>query len=140
MHKQVQTVVKGTAALVVVFGVIIALAAHPVTAEIAAFFCDLLFWPLDGTPRVDDPAARLLAAIGGGVMVGWGVTLWLVADRLLQANPALASSIIKSSIIAWCAVDSAGSIAAGAPLNALLNLGFVAAFLWPLSRQPRTGN
>jgi hypothetical protein len=140
MSTQIQTIVKGTAALVVGFGIVIALAAHPTTAGVAAFFMDLLFWPLDGSPHLDGPAVRLLAGIGGGVMVGWGVTLWLVGDRLLRSDPALATSMIRASIFAWFGVDSAASIVAGAPLNALLNIGFVAAFLWPMSRQARTGS
>ena len=33
---------------------------------------------LDGAETLVASEARLLAAISGGVMVGWGVTLWLV--------------------------------------------------------------
>lgn len=125
---------KAAAALVIASGFIVALAAWPPTADTASFLLDLLFWPLDGAPRLDSPAARLLAAIGGGVMVGWGVMLWLLAAHLLPQDPATAARIVRASILAWFAVDSLGSLAAGAPLNAALNVVFAAAFLWPLSR------
>ena len=41
---------------------------------------------------------------------------------------------------AWFLVDSAGSLAAGVPLNALLNLGFIAVFLIPLLSVPRSAS
>jgi hypothetical protein len=136
-HSIIQSTIKAVAALVVGFGVIVAAAVHPASAGVAAFFADLLFWPLDDAPNLESPAARLLAGIGGGVMVGWGVALWLLATRLLPSNPPLATTIVRTSVVSWFVVDSIASIVAGAPLNAALNLAFAAAFLWPLSRLSR---
>lgn len=129
-----QQCLKAASAVVMAFGLIVAMAAHPATGGVASLLADLLFWPINGHPTLDAPAARLLAAIGGGVLIGWGVLLWHVAVEVLPANPALAARLVRSSLIAWFAVDSIGSIAAGAPLNAALNILFLAAFLWPLSR------
>lgn len=129
------TALKAAAAIVTGFGVIVALAALPATAGMANLLADLVFWPLDGAQRIDTPAARLLAAIAGGVLVGWGVTLWLVTAYVLPSDVSAASSIIRVGILSWFVVDSLGSIAAGAPLNAALNIGFLVLFLWPLTRQ-----
>lgn len=134
------TVLKAAAVIVAGFGVVVALAAVPETAGPANLLADLVFWPLDGTPQIDTPAARLLAAISGGVLVGWAVTLWLITTHVLPMDAVAASSIIRRGIIAWFVVDSLGSIAAGAPLNAVLNIGFVALFLWPLRAIGKTLN
>ena len=132
--------IKAASLVVMASGAIVALSAHPATGGIASFLLDLLFWPLDNAPQLDTSAARLLAGIGGGVMVGWGLMLWLVAVHLLPRDPGCAARIIRPSVIAWFLVDSAGSLAAGVPLNALLNLGFAVAFLIPLSGVARSAS
>jgi len=124
---------KAAAAIVVAFGSVIALAAHPLGATPAGLLADLVFWPLDGRQQITSPEARLLCAISGGLMVGWGVMLWLVASRLYPRDPALARLLFVASVLAWLVVDSLGSVVAGAPLNALLNVGFVALLLLPFA-------
>ena len=42
--------------------------------------------------------------------------------------------LILGSVALWFLIDSTGSLAAGAPLNILGNLVFLAMFLWPLRR------
>lgn len=128
-----QAMLKIASAALIGLGGVVAMAAHPATAGATGLIADLVFWPLDGSPGLDQPATRLLAAIGGGVMVGWGAMLWLVATRLLPTDATLAGSLIRTSAIAWFVVDSVGSIVAGAPLNAALNVGFLALFLVPLA-------
>ncbi|HRD77780.1 MAG TPA: hypothetical protein PK264_17885 [Hyphomicrobiaceae bacterium] len=123
---------KAAAALTGAFGIIIALAAYPATSAPARMLVDLVFWPLDGAPDLAAPAARLLAAIAGGVLVGWAVTLWLLVASLSAKRPDVVGSIVKAGIGSWFLVDSAGSIAAGAPINAFLNIGFLVAFLLPV--------
>jgi hypothetical protein len=125
---------RAAAATVVVFGGLIVLGAHPATAWPVASMADLIFWPFDGRQTVGAPATRLLSAITGGVMVGWGVMLWLVADRLLPRDPHLAAALIRNGSTSWFIVDSLGSLAAGAPLNVLGNAVFLAIFLLPLAR------
>lgn len=128
-----QTLLKAASAALIGLGAVVALAAHPATAGITGLIADLVFWPLDGQPSLDQPASRLLAAISGGVMVGWGAMLWLVVTRLLPTDPSLAAALVRTSAFAWFVVDSTGSIVAGAPLNAVLNIVFLAAFLLPLA-------
>jgi hypothetical protein len=133
----IQTALKLASIVVVGVGLVLALAAHPSTAGITALLADGIFWPFDGHPTLDAPATRLLAAISGGVMVGWGALLWLVATRILPSDPALTATLVRTSLLAWFAVDSTASILAGAPLNVVLNAVFLAAFLVPLGMLAR---
>lgn len=105
------------------FGLAVAAASHPALAAPVVLLGDLIFWPLDGAPDMGLPAARLLAAIAGGVMAGWGVML-LAFARGKGVRAALAQGAI-----AWFVVDSLGSILAGAPINVAMNLGFLGLFL-----------
>lgn len=129
---------KAAAAIVIGFGAVVGLAAHPATADLVALMTDILFWPIDGNPKVGDPATRLLAAISGGLMVGWGVMLWLTATRLYPRDPGLARTLVTASTCAWFVTDSLGSFAAGAPLNALANVGFLAVLLIPFAFERRS--
>lgn len=127
-----QNLLKAASAVVVAFGGVIALAAWPGTGGLAAFFADLLFWPLDGAQSLDPPVARLLAGISGGLLVGWGAMLWQIATSVWQTDRELAATMIRTSLWAWFAVDSTASTIAGAPLNVLFNAAFLGAFLLPL--------
>ena len=144
MHPdKVVTWTKAASALVIGFGILSVLAAHPASSGLFQILIDMIFWPLDGAESLSAPATRLMSAIGGGLMVGWGLMLSMVATRLYPREPDLARMMILTSIGAWFVVDSAGSIAAGAPLNALFNFVFLLMFvgpLWRTSRQAAVGN
>jgi hypothetical protein len=64
--------------------------------------------------------------------VGWGLTYWILIDRLLPHQLGLLKAVITIPIVVWFVIDSAGSIASGGWLNAVFNLGFLAAFLVPV--------
>ncbi len=132
------TGLKAASALIIGFGLITVSAAAPATAGLARFFIDLIFWPVDGAQTLAAPETRLLCAIAGGLMTGWGAMLWLTAARLYAQAPELAGTMIMVSLGAWFIVDSLGSILAGAPLNAVLNMGFLPIFLIPLMRGRRS--
>ncbi len=123
---------KAASDIVILFGLLIALASMPPMAAPALFLADLIFWPVDGVQAVPTETSRLLSAISGGVMAGWGVLLYLLTTRLYPRDPELGRMLISASIGIWFVVDSLGSIAAGAPLNALFNVGFLALFMVPL--------
>lgn len=129
---------KAASASLIAFGVLIALAALPATAGPTEFLVALILGPADGSPGVAGAETRMLRAISGGLLVGWGITLWLIVARLLPRDPALARRLILSGVGAWFVVDSLGSLAAGAPANAALNVAFLLAFAVPLWRPPRT--
>jgi hypothetical protein len=125
--------------IVAAFGLAVALAAHPALAPTIGVLVDLLIWPLDGAQSLASPEARLLAAVGGGVMLGWGVMLWLVANRLYARDPALARSMVLTSVGAWFVVDSLASVMAGVPLDVLGNVAFLAMLVWPVWKRPELG-
>ncbi|MGB5490963.1 MAG: hypothetical protein WBM76_09085 [Woeseiaceae bacterium] len=123
---------KTGSAITIGFGVIIAAAAIPALQAPTGLLLDLVYLPLDGAPSTGGSAARLLSAICGGVLVGWGLMLWLLATTLYAKEPQLCRRIILTSIISWFVVDSSMSIAAGAILNAFLNIGFLLVFALPV--------
>ena len=105
------------------FGVLMGVAAYEPLSAPLQIMGDLVFWPMDGSPALDSAPIRLVSAIAGGLMTGWGVMLLVLAN-----GGAISRSVLLGSI-AWFAVDSTGSVLAGAPINALFNLGFLALFL-----------
>lgn len=119
-------------AFIVGFGLLSLLAVIPATSGPMRFLSDLIFWPLDGAQSLSAPETRLIAGIAGGLMVGFGELLWLVSTRVYPNDPYLARGLILPGIIGWFIIDSLGSILAGAPLNALFNISFLAVFLIPL--------
>ena len=64
-------------ALTIFFGALIAAATVPALSGPVQFLADFIFFPLDGLQSVAAEETRLINAIGGGVMVGWGVMLWM---------------------------------------------------------------
>ncbi|MFL0694592.1 MAG: hypothetical protein ACJLUP_21700 [Agrobacterium tumefaciens] len=133
-HDLAATWLKVTSLFIVLLGLLVALGAHPSTSLPATLLADTVFWPLDGTQAIDTQAARVLAAIAGGVMVGWGVMIWLVVDRLRQADPKLARFLIIEATLAWYIVDSTGSFVSGAGVNVLLNTVLMLAIVLPAWR------
>lgn len=133
---QAQTLnwLKAASAIVIAFGLVMTLGAMPATSAPVALLVDLVFWPLDGQQRVSAPETRLLWAISGGILTGWGLLLWQLSTRLYPRDPRLARSLILTSISVWFVVDSLGSVLAGAPLNAAFNVGFLLLFFIPLWR------
>ena len=119
--------------LIIGFGVVLALGSLPATSAPTVFLADVVFWPLNGEQSFT-PESRLLAAVVGGVMVGWGTTLFLLISKGYPRDPELVRTLVLGGVWAWFAVDSLGSLAAGAPVNVLLNIGFLLAFLVPWRR------
>lgn len=125
---------KLTSLLVAVLGLVVALGAHPATDMPARWLTDIVFWPFDDNPGMGADSARVLAAISGGVMVGWAVMMWLVIDRLMPVDPRLARLLLMESTLAWYLVDSTGSFMSGATLNVLLNTVLMLAIVLPAWR------
>ena len=115
---------KAASAVVIGFGLLLAAGAWPPLAGPVALLADLLIWPMDGLQRLELPETRVFMAISGGVMVGWGVTLWKLADHLLPEHLAAVRSITMTGLYSWFAVDSLGSVMAGVPLNALATVSY----------------
>ena len=134
-NERTQAWVKAAAALVTGVGLVIALAAWPPLAGPVVFVADLFIWPLDGVQTLAAPETRVFMSITGGLMVGWGVTLWKLAAHLMPTDPAAVRSITMTGLYCWFAVDSLASIMAGVPINAVANVGFVVLFLLAFGQQ-----
>ena len=132
--KQETTVLwlKAGSALTIFFGLLIAVASVPAASAPVEILADLIFFPVDGAQEVGAPETRLMSAIGGGVMTGWAIMIWMLATRLYSKDPVLVKQLIVTSIVVWFIVDSTGSVMSGAPLNALFNVSFLLIFCVPL--------
>lgn len=113
-------------------GLTLALAAIPAMNLPMRILADMLIWPLDQAQTLGLPETRLALAIGGAVLTGWGLMIWQLAGEPLQRASEPVRAIIRTSVLTWFAVDSLASIAAGAALNVLPNLVFLALFLVPM--------
>ena len=109
----------------------LAAAAFPPLAGPTEFFADLILFPLDGAQDISANPTRLISAICGGVMAGWGVLFWMLATRLAPTDPILTKQLILGSIFTWFVIDSTCSVLAGAPLNVVGNIAFLLIFVLP---------
>ncbi len=113
---------------VIGFGLITALGSTPATNALPNMLVDLLHWPVNGLEQVETPAAQVIAAIAGGVMVGWGINLLLITNHLFDRDNRLWCLLVFPGLACWYVVDSTGSVLSGAWLNAWLNLSFLVMF------------
>ena len=123
---------KITALVVGSFGPIFFLGTLPDTLEPARFTLDILDWPLDGATSYASADTRFLSALTGGFLVGWGVTLWSLSSWAYDLAPEAVRKSVVSGALAWFLLDSAGSVAAGAPSNVLFNCLFLMLAIWEL--------
>lgn len=96
-------------------------------------FLDFAYQPYDGQTQVAGEAGFLLNAILGGILIGFGTMIWMVAEHVFRGNPGLGRKIILTALLAWFVTDSFGSVLAGAWFNGIINLLFLALFLIPLT-------
>lgn len=123
---------KFTAIAIGGFGPIFSLGTMAATREPARWSLDLLSWPLDGATTLADADAQFLIALTGGFLLGWGVTIWLMASRLFDAAPDGVRRCVLGGLCAWFVLDSAGSIASGNGSNALFNVAVLLILAGPL--------
>jgi hypothetical protein len=128
------TQLKFASAIVIGFGLLTALAAWPALNLPTLWLIDLMFLPFDGQQNISGPEPRILSAILGGILVGFGVLQWLVVTKLFAREPVLARHIILTSMWSWFVVDCTASTIAGAPFNAVMNVPFLLLFVVPLWR------
>ncbi len=131
-NKTTQTWLKTGAIIMMAFGVTGLTGLIPTLSGLATFLIDTIIWPIDGAQNLQGPETKLLLAIFSGVLLGWGLMIWQLATHLYPKDPGLTRTLILTSIGTWFVIDSAASLYAGAPLNAVFNLGFLALFFIPL--------
>lgn len=125
---------KAAAIFTVATGLLFSSASLAETDFGVRFLLDVVFFRLGEGPDSLEASHRLVNAILGGVMVGWGVMIWLLVDRFLVRAPQDVKRVLIVGLATWFVVDSAGSIASGGWLNAVLNIGFLGVFLVPLRK------
>lgn len=142
MQQDISRPLKFTAWLIIGFGAFMAAAVLPPIGAVLNWLTDLVLWPLDGAQHMAAPAARLLVAIVGGIMVGWGSIMLMLSGEVARSHPQLVRRIAIRGYLIWYAIDSAGSVLAGAPWNVLGNTLFLALLLvpfWMMGRQQNAG-
>ncbi|MBY0421734.1 MAG: hypothetical protein K2Q06_05475 [Parvularculaceae bacterium] len=115
----------------IAFGLVWALAAFGVEAPVRLAL-DVLKWPVDGDPGSFSAEARWFSALGGAFLVAFGLLIYgLVAPGVARGDrEARRWGLV--SLFVWFVIDSLGSIAAGAPSNAVFNVVFLVLFAGPM--------
>lgn len=121
-----------TAIVIGFFGPVFALGTTLATSGPAQFTLDLLAWPIDGRQNYDAATTRFLSALTGGFLFGWGVMVLCLRQWVFDAAPGGVRRAVLVAIVAWFALDSAGSIASGNPSNAVFNVVVLAVASGPL--------
>lgn len=113
-------------------GAMFAIIVVPPLSAPAQLFLDVVFWPIDGQPAATARETVFAVAVIGAVMIGWGVLmLGLVHDSALSREPRV-WGLMTTALLVWFVVDSLVSWLAGATLNVLGNIAFVASWLLPI--------
>ena len=77
---------------------------------------------------------RFLSALTGGFLLGWGVTVWLLATTVYDKAPEAVRRVVLFGLLSWFVLDSSGSIASGNASNALFNVLVLLLAVGPLWR------
>lgn len=114
--------IKVAAIVVGSFGPVFFLGTMEATAEPARLSLDILSWPIDGLQNYEDSTLRLLSALTGGFLLGWGVLIWNLSGAVFTAAPDATRRAVLTGLLAWFVLDSAGSAASGHLSNVLFNV------------------
>ncbi len=126
---KVTAVVVGSFAPVFFFG------SMASSAEPARLTLDLLSWPIDGAQSFEDSSTRFLSALTGGFLLGWGALIWCLSGAAYEAAPEAVRKSVVTGLLAWFALDSAGSGASGNASNVLFNIVVLLIAVGPLWRK-----
>ena len=121
-----------TALVIGSFGPVFFLGTMAKTARPARLTLDLLSWPLDGATTYTHADTRFLSALTGGFLLGWGVTVWFLAQQVYDRAPEAVRRAVLTGLCAWFVLDSAGSLASGNASNAIFNVFVLALAAGPL--------
>ena len=127
----------GASLLIIAFGVYLSWFQSGPASIATDFFLDLVFWPVDGAQALGTNAANLLAGISGGLTAGLGAAVLAVTRQVYATDPARGRRIITTFMLVWFVVDGIGSVIAGAPVNVIVNMAFLALVLVPVWAPPQ---
>ncbi len=90
------------------------------------------------TPQVETLLTRLGTGVGGALMAGWAVSLWLMLRSTEVERPCSARErarelgrAIFAGILTWFLRDGTVSVALGVPFNAAVNIVYLVAMGLP---------
>jgi hypothetical protein len=126
-----------TAAIVGSFGPVFFLGSMVPTSLPARWSLDLLGWRLDRPSSFEPANIRLLSAVTGGYLLGWGVMSWGLARWVYPAAPEAVRRTVVLGLVSWFVLDSCGSFASGHPSNVAFNVVVLLAAVGPLWRPAR---
>ena len=132
-----QAWLKVTAVVVGSFGPVFFLGAMTATSAPARLTMDLLGWRLDRPSDYSAPVTRLLSAVTGGFLLGWGVMIWRLSAWVYPLAPEPVRRTVLTGLLAWFVLDSTGSIASGHASNAAFNVLVLLLAVGPLWRPAR---
>jgi hypothetical protein len=119
------------AASIIVFGFVIAGGAFEATSGPISFIYESLQGP---GPITYEPALRFSLGVMGGVTIGWGVTVLLMMQTIMnmgdKARPFWTA--ISLGLAAWFVIDTSLSVATGFGLNAIPNMALAIGYLIPM--------
>lgn len=130
-HKFHKKYLKISGFLIVLFGPICFLGTIPELAEPARLTLDLLSWPIDGRESLDDSTVKLVSALLGGFLLGYGVTIWSLSSLVYDKAPEMVRRSVLIGLCSWFVLDSSGSIAGGHSSNAVWNILVLISFVGP---------
>lgn len=131
LNTRITAIKIAAAALLIGPGIIMVTGPITPLSGLVDAFLDFAHQPIDGAQKVTNDGAHLLNAILGGVLAGFGVMVWVVAERVYRNDQPLGQSLILIPLFTWFVCDSTGSILAGAWFNAIINIAIIAAFVAP---------
>jgi hypothetical protein len=77
------------------------------------------------------------SALYGAIMVGWGVTLFLVGPIAINAKQPELGRALLAGLGVWLAIEAAASVYFGVWFNVGVDLGVMALFAFPLIKSLR---
>ncbi len=107
-------------------GAFFAASALPPLHAIAHLFLSVAYWPLHSVPTGLAVPSPLLLVITGGLTAGLGAAIWALGTHVVPLSGAAAAKVTSVTVWTWFVIDSTGSALVGAPVNVLLNVGFLA--------------
>ncbi len=111
-----------TAIVIGSFGPIFTLGTMESTAEPARLTLQLLSGPGHLDREWASDTLRFLSALTGGFLFGWGVSIWALRRWVYDLAPEGTRRAVVAGLVAWCGLDSLGSVLSGTPWNALFNV------------------
>lgn len=102
-------------------GWLLAVSAVVALAGLGFVFLDPSVYPVDSSI-----VPRLIQGVLGATMMGWGVTMLLVARYAFAEGRPELLRLIMYGLLAWAPVDMAVSVYYGAWFNVALNLAILA--------------